>query len=131
MRKGAGPRTSGYVGWALPGDERARLLALFPAAYGRMVAHHVTLAHGVPADHPLPAATAGTVVGIADDGAGVQALVVAIGGGTARPDGSAYHITWSLGPGRKPVESNGVIRARGWTPVEPVPLRLEPRFFPF
>ena len=65
----------------------------------------------------------------AKDGAGVQALVVAIGGGTARPDGGTYHITWSLGPGRRPVDSNGVIRSHGWTPVTPVPVRLVPRFF--
>src|SRR5919107_332704 len=57
----------------------------------------------------------GVVVGVADDGAGVQALVVEIGGTTRRPDGSTYHVTWSLGPGRRAVESNDVIRACGWT----------------
>ncbi len=55
------------------------------------------------------------MVGVADDGAGVQALVVEIGGSTRRPDGSSYHIAWSLGAGRKAAESNDVIRVRGWT----------------
>ncbi len=55
------------------------------------------------------------MVGVADDGAGVQALVVEIGGSTRRPDGSAFHIAWSLGAGRKAAESNDVIRERGWT----------------
>jgi hypothetical protein len=41
--------------------------------------------------------------------------VVEIGGGTRRPDGSAFHIAWSLSAGRKAAESNGVIRERGWT----------------
>ena len=68
------------------------------------------------------------MVGEADDGAGVQALVVAIGGTTDRPDGSTYHITWSLGPGRAAKESDDVIRDRGWTALaQPVPIRLRPR----
>ncbi len=119
----------GYTGWALPDGERSRLLARFPAVYGRTVAHHVTLAFNVGPGHPLPKETGGTVVGIADDGAGVQALVMSIGGRTDRPDGSTYHITWSLGPDRKPAESNDVIRRHGWTAVDPVSVRLEPRFF--
>ena len=28
-------------------------------------------------------------------------MVVELDGTTDRPDGSTYHITWSLGPGRK------------------------------
>ncbi|WP_114858006.1 hypothetical protein [Azospirillum brasilense] len=124
-------RRGGYVGWALPEAERARLLARFPARYARTVAHHVTLAHGVGARHPLPAEREGTVLGLADDGEGVQALVVAIAGTTERPGGGTYHVTWSLGPGRRAVESNAVIARLGWTPVEAVTVRLEPRFFPF
>ncbi|QCN97847.1 hypothetical protein D3093_22080 (plasmid) [Azospirillum argentinense] len=124
-------RRGGYVGWALPEAERARLLARFPARYARTVAHHVTLAHGVGARHPLPTEREGTVLGLADDGEGVQALVVAIAGTTDRPAGGTYHITWSLGPGRRAVESNAVIARLGWSPVEAVAARLEPRFFPF
>ena len=123
-------KRTGYIGWELPAGERARLLALFPPAYDTVVAHHVTLAFGVRADAPLPAARAGRIIGIADDGEGVQALVVEIEGATARPDGSTFHVTWSLGPGRRPVEANQVIRERGWRPVESVPLSLIPRFFP-
>ncbi|AWJ86651.1 hypothetical protein TSH58p_24580 (plasmid) [Azospirillum sp. TSH58] len=124
-------RRGGYVGWALPEAERARLLALFPARYARTVAHHVTLAHGVGPGHPLPTEREGTITGLADDGLGVQALVVAIAGTTDRPGGGTYHVTWSLGPGRRAVESNAVIARLGWSPVEPAAVRLEPRFFPF
>ncbi|AWK88884.1 hypothetical protein DEW08_22770 (plasmid) [Azospirillum thermophilum] len=120
----------GYTGWALPEEERARLLTLVPARYERLIAHHVTREYNVPEGHPLPAATAGDVVGVVDDGEGVQALIVEIDGTTDRPDGSTNHITWSLGPGRQPVESNSVIAGYGWRPVEPVTIRLEPRFFP-
>ena len=120
----------GYVGWELPRGERARLLAAFPPAYPRAVAHHVTLAFGVGPNHPLPKEKAGEVVGIADDGEGVQALVISIGGTTDRPGGGTYHVTWSLRPDRRPVESNDVIRDHGWTALPPVPMALLPRFFP-
>jgi hypothetical protein len=118
------------LGWLLPERERQALLALVPPRYGRVVAHHVTLRAGVTGNPALPREREGVVVGIADDGAGVQALVVRIDGTTDRPGGSTFHITWSLGPGRKPVESNDVIRSHGWTPLDnPRPIRLEPVLF--
>ena len=58
------------------------------------------------------------MVGAADDGAGVQALVVEIGGTTRLPDGATFHVAWPLGAGRKAAESNDVIRERGWTATE-------------
>ena len=115
------------VGWLLDPADRETLIARFPPRYPDVVAHHVTLKFGDHTAHP-PTETEGQVVGEADDGAGVQALVVAIGGTTDRPDGSTYHITWSLGPGRAAKESNDVIRDRGWTALaQPVPIRLQPR----
>jgi hypothetical protein len=96
------------------------------------VADHVTLAAGVGGDHPLPIGDRGEIVGIADDGAGVQAMVVRIGGTTDRPDGSTYHITWSLGLGRKAVECNDVIRRLGWRSLDaPIAIRLAPTRSPF
>lgn len=118
------------TGWRLDGEDREQLLARFRPVYAEVVADHVTLDSGVDAAAPPPAAHRGEVVGIADDGAGVQALVVRIAGTTARPDGSTYHITWSLGPGREAAESNAVIRERGWAPVEPIPVRLAPARWP-
>ena len=123
--------TKGYVGWELPPSERARLLNEFPASYSRVVAHHCTLKFGVTIDEPLPTAQQGQIVGVADDGMGVQALVLRIDGTSARPGGGVYHITWSLGLGRKPMESNHVIARQGFTPVQPaIPVRLTPKFFP-
>jgi hypothetical protein len=117
-----------FVGWEVNREDRAALLARFPARYAETVADHVTLKLG---NHPkLPTERAGEIVGEADDGEGVQAMVVRIGGTTDRPDGSTYHITWSLGPGRRAKESNEVIRDQGWKPLaEPVPVRLEPKPF--
>jgi hypothetical protein len=118
-----------YTGWLVDPADRDALLQRFPPRYAEVVAHHVTQKFG-DRQASVPTETAGEIVGEADDGKGVQALVVRIGGTTDRPDGSTYHITWSLGPGRKAKESNDVIARRGWTVWHmPVPVRLEPRPF--
>ena len=119
------------VGRLLHPEDRDRLLAAIPPAYPRVVAQQVALEGGEPPDFPLPGEAEGFVVGVADDGAGVQALVVEIGGTTRRPDGSAYHITWSLGARRRAAESNDVIRERGWTATsERHRVRLAPKTLP-
>jgi hypothetical protein len=57
-------------------------------------------------------------------------MVVELDGTTGRPDGSTYHITWSLGPGRKARESNDLLRDRGWQNISaPIPIELEPARF--
>ena len=119
--------TRSIAGWKLDSADRATLLGRFPPRYARTIADHVTLRFGTDEHTPLPSATAGEIVGEADDGAGVQALVVQIGDTTKRGDGSHFHVTWSLKPGRAAKESNDVIRALGWRPVEPtVAVRLVP-----
>jgi hypothetical protein len=119
-----------FVGWALDRRQRAELIERFPPRYPKAVADHVTLKFG-DAGAVLPKETSGEIVGVADDGRGVQAMVVRIGGTTDRPDGSTYHITWSLTPGRVAKESNDVIREHGWTSFpDPVPIKLEPRGWP-
>jgi hypothetical protein len=107
-----------YTGWLVDPQMRPALLARFPPRYARVVAHHVTLKFGDREAEP-PQDTEGEIVGEADDGQGVQALVVRIGGDTRRPDGGTYHITWSLAGGREARESNDVIAQGGWKPVEP------------
>jgi hypothetical protein len=121
-----------YTGWALDTEDRKRLLEAFPPAYPDVVADHVTFGHPALPDAILPTAREGRVVGRVDDGEGVQALVVEIEGTTDRPDGSTYHLTWSLdrARGREGRDSNDVLARLGWTPLpEPIPIRLEPRLF--
>jgi hypothetical protein len=120
------------IGWKLDRDERAELLARFPTRWPDQDADHVTLASDVEEDAPLPRAISGEIVGHVDDRDGLEAMVVRIDGETRRPDGSTYHITWSLDRkrGRKAVESNDVLREQGWKPLpEPVPLTLRPARF--
>jgi hypothetical protein len=103
------------LGWLLNEGEREDLLRRFRPIYPDVVAHQVTLQAKAPAGAPLPCETTGEIVGETDDGRDVQALVVRIGGTTDRPYGSTYHVTWTLdrSRGRKPVESNDVIREHG------------------
>ena len=124
------PGPGNVIGWKLSDEERERLLELFPPRYERTIADHVTLRVGAARDAPLPPEDSAEVVGRADDGDSLECLVVAIGGTTDRPDGSTYHITWSLGPGRKAKESNDVLRDEGWDTLnEPIAIRLQPARF--
>ena len=110
--------------------QRKELLQQFPPRYGNVVADHVTLKTKASAHAPLPAEDMGEIVGRADDRKGVEAMVVRIAGTTDRPDGSTYHITWSLGEGRRAKESNDVIAAHGWTEYDlPMPVKLLPARF--
>ena len=118
------------TGWKLPSDERERLLERFPPQYENVVADHVTLNVGASQQTPLPRDVDAEVVGRADDGKSLECLVVRIGDTTERPDGSIYHITWSLGPTRKAKESNDVLREQDWDHLEkPIPIELEPARF--
>jgi len=117
------------TGWKLDADDRERLLEQFPPEWPDVIADHVTLNAKADDDTPLPLAARATIVGSVDDGEGLQAMIVTIDGRTRRPDGSTYHITWSLdrGRGRAPVESNHVIAERGWQAFDqPVPIRIRP-----
>ena len=119
-------RPGTVIGWTLDEQERDALLATYSPKFETLVAHHVTLATEAQG-RPLPAAVRAAIVGRTDDDAGVEAMVVAIDGTTTRPDGSTFHITWSLGDGRRARESNDVIKARGWEEfAHPVPITLTP-----
>jgi hypothetical protein len=119
------------IGWKLDREQRKELLQQFPPGYRNVDADHVTLQTGAAADAPLPEETQGEIIGRADDGSGVEAMVVAIGGTSDRPDGSIYHITWSLEPGRRAQESNDVLAARAWQPFDlPMPVKLKPARWP-
>ena len=115
---------AGFVGWKLDRADRERLIETFPPAYAEAVADHVT---HKPDDAPMPHADMARIIGRADDGRGVEAMVVEVAGHVRRPDGGVYHITWSLGPGRKAKESNTVIAELGWTALmTPVDVALVP-----
>ena len=118
------------IGWKVPRDERAALLERFPPRYSNIIADHVTLRTGASGHTPLPGKPDARIVGRADDGNSLECLVVELNGTTDRPDGSTYHITWSLGAGRHARESNDVLRDLGWQPIEaPIAVALDPARF--
>ena len=117
------------IGWLLADDDRDKLLDQFPPKYEKVVAHHVTLQTNAERE-PLPESVKAQIVGRTDDGKGVEAMVVSINGSTDRHDESTYHITWSLGDGRRARESNDVLRERGWDELDhPILIQLEPGRF--
>ena len=119
--------SGGVTGWKLDRGERDALLRDHPPAYGEPVADHVTLEVG---GKEIPGDVRAEIVGRADDGKGVEAMVVTVDGTTDRPDGSTYHITWSLGPGRRAKESNDVLKECGWQDLDqPIPVTLTPARF--
>ncbi len=114
-----------YSGWKLQ-DRQGLLAALerdgITPRFAEVDVDHVT--HQYPSETPPPPAT-GQVIGHAV-GNGVEALVVAVNGTTERPSGGVYHVTLSLEPGHKAVESNHLLASGNWKRVGPYPLRLSP-----
>lgn len=114
------------IGWLLDETDRTALLSRFPPAWPDVIAHHVTLASKT--EDPLPRPVSAAIVGETNDGEGLQALVARLDGTIDRPDGSTYHITWSLdrAAGRHAVQSNEVLARIGFVAVEEIPIRLIP-----
>lgn len=124
-------RPGSVIGWKIDREHRDQLLRRFPAKYPDSIADHVTLQTGAEAS-PFPPPVEAAIVGRADDGESLECLVVTIDGTADRPDGSTFHITWSLdkSKGRSARESNDLLKERGWTTFEqPVPVKVEPARF--
>jgi len=118
------------IGWKLDRQQREQLLACFAPRYADTIADHVTLATDAAA-RALPEPVVAAIVGHADDETGLEAMVVEVDGTTDRPDGSTFHITWSLdkASGRRARESNDLLK-RGWTRFDQaIAIRVEPARF--
>lgn len=124
-------KRKGYTGYKLPENERYNLTLVFPPKYSKFIGHHVTHKFGVTSDQ-VPPKGEYKIVGYADSGDGLEALVVSINGNIKRPDNSLYHVTWSLDPEKyKPKDSNALVQS-GYKDLEsPITVSLEPTFFPF
>jgi hypothetical protein len=119
-----------YTAYVLTDASRDALLEKFPPLYSKVIGHHVTVEFGVPEDTEVPEEADLKVIGEADSGDGLQALVVSVNGTIRRPDGGTYHITWSLEPDRyKPVDSNTLIADydKRWKIKLPTPVEAEPQ----
>ena len=101
-----------YLVFELSEKSRAHLLGLFQPRFFKVIANHVTIEFNLTKEkldrykntllYPTPIVRA---YGYAR-GDGVECIAVAIGDNVDRQDGSFYHITLSIDPPHKPVESN-------------------------
>lgn len=118
-----------YLAYRFNDQARTRLAEIFPPKYSEFVGHHVTVAFNVKSVEDLISnvPTIGKIVGHADNGIGLEALVVEVNGTTQRPDGKIYHITWSLDrqKGFRPSQSNELVK-QGWESVDPIEIQLIP-----
>ena len=117
-----------YIAYELDKKSRQRLAVTFPPKYPEFIVHHITYKFSTGKDDKLPAIPKSIrVIGYADDGEGLEALVVEINGKINRPDGKIYHITWSLdrSKGRKPVHSNGLVM-NGYESITPIDIQAKP-----
>lgn len=116
-----------YTAYVLSEETREALLDRFPPKYEKVIAHHVTVDFGVPEDAPVPPEADVKVVGYADNGEGLEALVVSVDGEKRREDGKYYHVTWSLDPEKfKPVDSGDLIGYGNYTLVLTIPIETIP-----
>lgn len=118
-----------YTAYVLTPESRAAVLERFRPRFSDVICHHVTEQFGVHGSKkriPVPAEI--IVVGYASD-ASLEALVVTVNGESVRPDGLVYHITLSLerSKGRKPVDSNRLIKSAGWREVDPLAIEGVPQ----
>ena len=116
-----------YTAYVLSDESRDLLMKKYPPKYQRVIAHHITVKFGVPEGTEPPADADIKVVGYADSGDGIEALVVVIDGNSQRGNGQYFHITWSLDPDKyKPVDSNKLIGYNNYTLTLPTAINAEP-----
>ena len=82
--------------YELSKSSKAMLMAKFPPKYPDVRYDHVTIKMGGLGAKIPAAAEKVEVVGIADDGNGLEAFIVRVNGTPTRQDGRAWHITASF-----------------------------------
>lgn len=116
-----------YTSYQLTQTARKQLLAVFPPKYEKVIAHHVTHTFGVLRGTPTPQPANIKVVGYTNNSNGIEALIVSVDGDITRPDGSVFHITWSLDPDIfKPVAASELARQRKHKLVMPISVATNP-----
>ena len=110
-----------YIAYELDKKSRRSLASIFPPKYPDFIGHHITYRMAKKNDLSLPSTPKSIkVIGYANDGDSLEALVVEVNGKLHRPDGGLYHITWSLdkSKGRKAVQSNALVQ-NGYERINP------------
>lgn len=86
--------------YKLGAEERESLLKKIPPKYTDVVADHITYEYSTKVTpyslQTPPQKNNIEIIGVADDGNGLQALVARLDGKLEKEGNSIYHITWSL-----------------------------------
>lgn len=85
----------GMYSYKLDDATREGLLTDIPAKYPSIAADHITYKLGKEGES-MPELNNAEIIGVADDGHGLQTAIVRINGSVERPDGKIFHITWSF-----------------------------------
>ena len=119
----------GYVGYLLSEKSKELLKEIFPPKFQKFIGHHITTGFNVGMEEVPNKPNFAKVLGYVSDDS-LEALVVQIDWRLRRKDGVYFHITWSLTPElRKPKDSKEIVDK--WEFVKPIPIEIEPKFFPF
>lgn len=100
-----------YLAFVLSEKSRAELLKRFPPQFSKALCDHVTIEFNMKRStieefvDNIDEVHVVQAIGYAG-GDGVECVAVSIDGNTERKDGSFYHVTVSVEPPHKPVESN-------------------------
>lgn len=112
-----------YTAFVIDEEQRNELLTRYTPKFPDVYAHHVTLAMGHNSfllTYVPKVVIYGYIKGIHN-----EVFLVDVDGETIRPDGSKYHITWSIdkSAGVKPVDSNKLIAIK--TPIIIAPIEVK------
>jgi hypothetical protein len=89
-----------YAAFKLSEESRSSLLQAFPPQYPDVKLDHITIQYPCDDEGALFEPQNIEVIGHANDGQGLEALLVLIDGQTFRDDGNPWHITLSLDTGK-------------------------------
>lgn len=99
-----------YGAYVLTEASRNKILESFPPIHSRVICHHITVKFGVEKSSPIPPDSILEVVGY-EANESVQCAVVKVNGSVYRKsDGATYHVTISVEPPAKPVDSNKLLK---------------------
>ena len=100
-----------YTGFKIGNALKDYLMVKCPPKFSRQIGHHIT--HEFEPEVTVILAEANIKILKRLRAYNIELFLVSVDGKTHRPDGSGYHLTWSLDPesGAKPFDSNCVIAA--------------------
>lgn len=118
-----------YNGYEIEKGSREKLITLYPPKYPNFIGHHITEKFGVK-DGTVPKQPEKVIiVGYINNGKNLEGFLVSVDGTVNRPDGSKYHLTWSLdrSKGAKPYHTNWYVNDA--VKIKPIEIDVDAKFF--